>query len=101
MVELGSGAVLTLSLPWEGNDILGESTGSEPEGLPESSRGSNPDVSGAAPRNRSIENSHPEGVPASVTLSGSKIQLPSDPGVSLRSTPGYYLAALRAASVLS
>src|SRR5882757_6154258 len=30
-----------------------------------------------------------------------QIQLPSDPGVSLRSTPGYCLAALRAASVLS
>ena len=41
----------------------------QPEGLPESSRGSK---RSADPRNRSIKDSHPEGVPANaVTLSGS------------------------------
>jgi hypothetical protein len=44
----------------------------------------------------------PEGVPAQLyDPCRVKTQLPSDPGVSLRSTPGYYLAALRAASDLS
>src|SRR5436190_23557594 len=73
--------------------------GSQPEGLPESSRGSK---RSADPRNRSINDSHPEGAPDRLCDPFRvKIQLRSDPGVSLRSTPGYYLAALRAAWVLS
>src|SRR6266576_3397490 len=74
---------------------LANQPGSQPEGLPESSRGSK---RSAAPRNQSINDSHPEGVPDQLCDPFRvKIQLPSDPGVSLRSTPGYYLAALRAA----
>jgi hypothetical protein len=71
---------------------------SQPERLPESSRGSK---RSAAPRNRWANVSHPEGVPAQFCDPFRvKIQSPSDPGVSLRSTPGYYLPALRAALVL-
>ena len=68
-LNFSGGTFYSLSL-WEGNEMLGESTGSQPEGLPESSRGSK---RSADPRKRSINDSQPEGgQPNSVTRAGSK-----------------------------
>ena len=61
----------------KGMTYLTNQPGSQPERLPESSRGSK---RSADPRSPSTRDSHPEGVSAnSLTLSGSKIKLASDP----------------------
>src|SRR4051812_48778829 len=61
-----------------GNDILKESMGSQPEGVPESSRGSK---RSGAPRNQSINESPPQGVPDRLCdPSRVKTQLPPESG---------------------